>query len=1037
MVSASDRPASDDELLPPIAPLPALEDEIETEEHRLAQLIGSADSDQEADVLPNEAGIKGLRVSDTMRGRIRKLERKGTRAQFRHRIALIGAAELDEKRVRAQQSGAGFLLEAVYEHGTAHWLDPVTAIAPLRDILFKMEAPPVADRGVFYVLTKVARAGISPAAFATHVILPRMSNDYDWRHWKARHIWILDSIADLLSALRQQPPWEKDRLGNTDIITDIALCKYVGRPLARLVGERFSGQESHLEAWRDAWKGFSFRSPAFLLYMRRVVLPCLYRMSGRIDPEQLAPIGRALAGLERSFGRRLDAMKEAAVDSLVANAGLLDGFDDRVQKRAEETQGAGSLLIAKEIKAYIELANELSNFDAGPALLGRLAAMSLKLDGSFLADALALVSALQRREGTALLRWHVEYLGRLLPAKRSAFIEEVKSSGGVYPACPFRKYRLTRPEQCDVSELAAACGFSPEQIDSMRQAAGGVLGIDTLRDRLFLARPALADIFRTLATEVSAGYDREWNQDRLAALASDGPAIQELLLRSLIPGLPRKLAQFAGFDALFADFARVLEGPHVPLQLTVEVASGLPAGGHVEPAGRDAARSRLAMGLFEKTWLSLTVKEPDSECGETFAGLGKVLTSLQRTLDSEYSRALNVEATAREKQANSIPLPEQDPEVIRLGAQVKKLDKLFKILEYIPANRQDPRRFIAAIMFAAWFGEPGDELSMPVLQAALARYGESAVVKELLHQLVADISPADIAISFLGVEQAGQLCDLLDALCVALASDTALLECMEAIRQENGELLDCLQNSSPAESLPFSLVALDAAFRRLCEYGRICLELAKWRDLLGKLSQDQSPKRHLHVTLSRSPLDVLSPFMGGRNQAADDPAVANFLKRPGVLTGRIADEPSGALLGSCLFAYQQGGGNSGLPEKYWQFFAIEPSRVLLRSMGSRSFLAVYLAFRALAEGLAKKTGMPVVMPGNGQTLLLSRDPAFAAIVDSYERKTPAPPVHDTRGIGLYGVSQYGQTGLLVIDPRRPASFRAVRELKALGCLAAG
>ncbi|MBU0956526.1 MAG: hypothetical protein KKI09_13935 [Spirochaetes bacterium] len=1092
-------PDYDESVLPPIAPLPSSDDELENELHRgklaaeavaktadpgtlveAARAAGEAESAQSAgggqeDAGPegalavDEAAIGALRVSESMRATVRAMEKKGTRSQFRHRIALIGAAELDQKRVRVQQSGAMLLLEAVYQHGAPHWLDPLVAIKPLRDILFKMEAPPVADRGVFYVLTKAARAGISPAAFATHVVLPRMASDYDWRRWKARHVWILDSIVDLLASLRSQPPWDAERLGDTSIITDIALCKYVGRPLARLVSERLTGQEGHLESWRDAWRSFSFKSPAFLHYMRRVVLPCLYRMSGRIDPEQLAPIGRALSVLERSLGRRLNSMSARTQELFTAKADLPDSFDLRVQRRADETQGGGSLVIARELRAYIELANMLSAFDAGPALLGRLSAMSVKLDGELLTDALALTAVLEKREGTAVLRWHFEMLGRTPKNKRSVFIQETKASGGVYPGCPQRRLQLPDPHKPDASALALACGFSEDQLNLFAGEGGGIAVVDSLHSRMLTADPGLAESYRQLVQDVCRGRDRAWDNRRLSEWSSRGPVIEELLLRSLIPGLSGQDRSLCSTSALFLKWGKILEGPFVPARLTVQVPVGLPAGGLIEPAGRDAARARVDLASFEKIWAALSVREPDAECAEAFAGLGRRLTALQRQLDIEHARAIteeqetlgrsvglsaetgNVpaadlesysEAGARLQVAGNGRLPEDDPLVQRLRHDVGILDSMFKGLEDVPVNKRDPRRFALAIRAAALYAEPGDAISLAVLEAALARYGETVVFKRLATQVAVELSPLDVATAFMGVEQAALICDGLDALCAAMAADADLAAALLAILHEGGALAACFlrEPAGPPLATAVSPAELIYWFRELCGFGSLCLELARWRDLLARLSEQKPPQTSLHALVSRSPLDVLAQFVGSTPGLGLDAGRISLLERPGVLVGRLCDEGAGIIVGSCLFIY----GNTDLHNhadaqasgvsKFWQLCALQVSRSVLRQLGSKSYLLVYLAFRALAEAVAKKTKLPVLLPADSASMLLSSDQALASLAENYEKTAGSTLLPESPLLALDGKPVSGPA-LLLIEPETGSGFRAARELQNLGGLA--
>ncbi len=455
-----------------------------------------------------DANADSLRLSDRLRMRIRSMEREGSSQPFRHRIALIGMAELDGKRPLRLRSGAFRLLEAVYAKGQPHWTDPVLAIAPLRELLFKEQAPPGSDRGLFYVLHRVAAAGISPAAFASHIMVPRMQRDHDWRRWRARHTWVLDTIADLLIDLRKAPPWNAPRIANDSILSDIALCKYVGRPLARLSGSRIENQEAHLAAWTGAWKALSLKDERFLSFLRAALLPCFYRLSGKIDPEQLAPMGRSIIALERGLAPRLSAMSEGAYKAIMAQESFADSMDKRIERRSGSESLAWELV--QELKAYLEALVSLARFDAGPALMGEASSISLRSDPAYLRDAARMLELCRAAEGAGLLHWQLEALARLDPEGRAIFLEELKQAGGLYPGYPARQ------------PISPAGAFFPEPARLMAVLAKG----DQSLGRLALALPATLDCARL----------RPAHADALRAALSPGLARFEALIGSMVLG---------------------------------------------------------------------------------------------------------------------------------------------------------------------------------------------------------------------------------------------------------------------------------------------------------------------------------------------------------------------------------------------------------------------------------------------------------------------------------------------------------------------
>ncbi len=1004
-------------LLPPIAPLPQSDDELDLPEYHPS----------DAHSINADANTDSLKISDTLRARIRVLEKAGTRAQFRHRLSLIGAAELDESRVHKQKSGAIPLLEAVYAHGAPHWLDPVKAIMPLREIMFKMKAPPVADRGVFYVLTRVARAGISPAAFTTHIVLPRMGNDFEYRAWKSRHIWILDAIADILIDLRGQAPWNADQLGETAILSDIALCKYVGRPLARLVGERFSGQEEHLNAWRDAWRTFTFKSPTFLSFMRRIVLPCLYRLSGRIDPEQLAPIARALAGLERSLGRRLNAMSPASAERFMQSAGLADTFEERIQKRLSD--GLASLTIAKELRAYIELAAELSTLDAGLAVLGRVASISMQTDSGFMADAVTLAKIVVRTEGVAVIRWHLDALARLPAAQRSGFIQETRASNGINPGCMYLRNVDMGLAPPDSRTLGIKLGLTPEMVEGIALRNGGTVGINEVRSLYFKENIDAAGLYQQIASDISRGMDRKWTKEQLTRFDRKGPAFHEMAIRSLIPGIgtgySSQTLKATCFEELADKYIEASKGNTVELFTSINLPAEKPGGGDVEPAGRDAARARVAVDFLEAALKALTQKDGDAECGFSFSELGKEAAVIRRKLEIETARALQEEADARAKaeksgmDANAVPLPRDDKVVRALTERLAIFDSLFDSMKEVPPDKRDPRRFVAIVHACSYFAKQGDEACLAVVTGAATRYSDNETVGRIVKRLRADAAPG-----FLGVEQCALLADAMDAILAAMAQDGPLLA---SLGTEERNFAFLVKKTGKLRSSKLTFDSLDTAFRKVAGYSKITGETAKWRDLLSKLDHAKMIKRKFTIYGSRSSVDAYYGDMGGICLSAH-PELVN---RPGVIVGRLWDEQEQRIRGMCLFVYSQKGAASAGIGKFWYAFAFNPLRSLMRGMGTRELLALYMGYRTLAETLARKTKMPILLAGPGTYGLISNDGAFATLIKNYETAAGAKPVHDADGFNIYYPPSAFAESLLIIDPAVPETFHAEKQLKTM------
>jgi hypothetical protein len=108
-------------------------------------------------------------------------------------------------------------------------------------------------------------------------------------------------------------------------------------------------------------------------------------------------------------------------------------------------------------------------------------------------------------------------------------------------------------------------------------------------------------------------------------------------------------------------------------------------------------------------------------------------------------------------------------------------------------------------------------------------------------------------------------------------------------------------------------------------------------------------------------------------------------------------------------------------------------------MGSRELAILWLGFRAVAEELSARSGLPVLIPGLGQhgpsvPGAISNDGAFATLVANYELAAGSPVVYDASGFSVYYTKAVFTEAAVAIDPRHPESYRAKAELLKLGAL---
>lgn len=899
-----------------------------------------------------DANAASLELPDRLASRIRAHERAGTDQPFRHRIALIGAAKLDLRRPIRLRSGVWQLLEAVYAHGKPHWLDPVHALAPVRELLFNEQAPPGTDRGIYYVLTRLARAGISPAAFASHVVVPRLARDADWRHWRVRHIWVLDAIADMLIELKDAPPWNEPTIGGGLALSDVALCKYAGRPLCRLSGSRMESQATHLAAWMAAWKSFRFSDDRFLSFLRRSVLPCLYRLSGRVDPEQLAPLAHTLAGMERSLGARLSAMGAPAARSCIEE----EGFADRLDARLDRHAGAdGYYGLVRELRAWLDVVTALSKLDSGPALIGLAGELSMASDTGYFSDAAALLSVLRRVEGVSVPRWHLQSLARLGPLERSAFIEETRMAKGVHPTCPGRPPEAeaywsgtaTLAEALSIPDVAA---FRPP---------GGVRALVRVHGARFPEYGALMD---RLLCDIGEGRDAGWTRDTLASWDSAGPAFHELAMRQLFPGLNLAAAapSSRSFGSLWAGRPSAAQS-HGWTNISVACDAD---GAAVPPAVADAIRTKLETGAFDA--LVAALSGDDQASGALFARLGKELADARKNLDG--GAGFGAQAGTR-----------------RLAV----LSAVMDASELVSPVAGDARRLVLALLASAWLLPAGDPDALRAVAATASRFADRPAIHDTVASLKADCEPG-----YPGAMHAALALETVDELARAMRGDERLVAALAS--RELAEVLAVSGKAGDAHA------RLAGALRQCAGYRDRALDLARWRDLAALRSAGPETRRvafrAMHVG---SPLDLYAGAMAGELTGLK-PATSSVVIR-------LWDSGARRFAGASLLS---AGPEPGSPY-FLRLLGLQTATA--RRLGSRELAAVYLAYRSVAERVSEASGRAILVPTRAASL--AGEPAMASLAVRYE--TAGDPESDSGW-------------LRAIDPARPDSFRATRELETLG-----
>ncbi len=944
----------------------------------------------------------------------------------------LAAVELDEARPRERRLGWKSLFIEYCAHGQAHWLDPARAMAHLAEILERFHGETARLRFIMLELLKLARSGLSPDAFLRHVVLPRMAGDMDWRRWRLRHGEALSDLSDMLARMRREPPFDSQRLGDTGVVTDIALCKYAGRPLARLGREQWASLAPERSAYEEAWKRFSFRSRPYLLFLRRNVFPLLYGLSGLIDPQQLVPILEAAADLEAPFARRIGALPPRLAELALESSDLHSDLGAFLASRRE--QGQSWISFARSLRDYLRVARALLSANAGLTLLGWAARfLRSARDESLAGDLAEMIPRLRDSGGVAALTWHARRLRSLPPAARAAFIEGIERAGGLDLAYPYRGILIPQEDEGDLrAEAAVRLARSLDLPGPPEGAERGYSIKAAFREFMESSeeRRAAAEAFFQGAL---AGAERDWSDADLAFMDAPGPAGHELMMRRLIPGLGSGFSLFGLKSPDLTGLRRLYRQADSLSLLAARFDFSLREGrdsseSRLDALSRDELRKRINMDLISRAARAAAEAragdDPELQRqSEAFAALASLQRDARKGLDSLSQRLARADSEAAREGVGEAEREAARRRAAKLKAQAASARARLELMDRVFALREDPAtvpeaRFALCAHLAAFAGKPLDEACAPVLGWAVARWAGPEARRRIAF-LKEDMSPG-----FVTLEQLSLLIGALDSVCRAMIADRRL---EEAMASADPALRGLLAETSPLAGRGVGPESLDAALRRCAGLPRLEAERVKWKEFVDRLSRDERQERHYAVRSSKCFLDAYYGDMGGTCLSSLPDAVL----RPGLLTLRLLDMDEGQIIGSALAAYVAGRPRSFGAGRYWLAFAFNPLHSAATRWNSRQLLMVYLAFRRVLERLCAESGMPVLIAGTSTNGIVSNNMTLQNLILNYELSGGARPVRDAGGFSLlYHEAAYARA-CLAIDPDNPLSFRSERDLPRL------
>lgn len=944
-----------------------------------------------------------------------RAEGKESQISPRQRQGFLAAVELDEARPRESRLGYLGLYKAYLSLGHRHWLDPSAALKPLSDCLLRYSGDGAVLGFIIDLCMDLARANVAPDAFIRHVILPRLANDSDWRRWPERHAEALGSLARFLIQARTKPPFDAERLGQTEVLSDLALCKYLGQALCRMPARELRDRGQDLAEYLGHWASFTFESRRFLCFLRRGPLAFLYRLGGRVDLVQLIAIIKSSSELERPFSARVDALDADLADRVIRQAEFYRDLDACLERRRQA--GSSWTSLARELRAYLDLIKALLGHNAGPSLFSWFASLMGLGRAELLEDCARMLSVLRDTGGLISIHWHTLRLRALGPTQRQAFIDDIAAHGGLAADYAHRDAFLPYdPQSRQLEELSAKLRSSL----NLAPASSGQDSMGLLAKDYGASAPERQRRLDSFWEGVLSGGERRWSAADIDFFDAEGQAGHELLTRRLIPSLGMGFSQFPLKAPLLAKLREdycLADAQSLP---DIQVDLGLFEGQDSAEAGldalsRDGIRKRVSLETSTACLAALAavVEAQGEEAYQSaaFAALGRLIPQSRRALEGIRDRALSAEGPELERLEKS-----------RAKAQ-ERLELLESCFELREAHSPSmPKLLVIALHASAHFLKGAEGQNLECLSwLARRQLGRAELAARL------DFLRQDVQADFLSLEQLSYLVDTLGAIIDANRQAAELGQALAELGQDP-QAADVLSRCSCLRGRGLGPESLDASMRRLIGMAKLEAEKTKWKELVDRHSPNRRRARAYRLRFSKCFLDAYYGDFGGICLSAHP----ELITRPGFFPIRLLDLEARTIMGEALVAFAVSAQPTSFGfQRYWLAFAVNPLSSAVRRWNSRQLLMVYLSFRLCLERLAKASGLPVLLAGYRVNGLASNNQAIQNLIVNYEIPRGGSPVIDARGFNVVYDKASFSRALLIIDPRRVDSFMAESALTGL------
>jgi hypothetical protein len=910
----------------------------------------------------------------------------------KQRLDFKTAVDLDGLRKTEERMGLQALYVAWCENGNSKWLNPSKELGRIRENCQLFRGPVSAMRPLVRVLLHLTKNGVSPHAFLRYVALPRMGDDFDWRNWPTRHFTALSIIADLIIEIKQSAPFDADVMGsgNFRMARDIVVVKFFAQPLAFLP-ERELQIQDYRDTYKEIWKGFYLDNSLHIYFLKRNVLPVLFRYAHRLGFNQLIQILHNIPQIENGFrtfypdDRATQKINDLRIH--LYHRDFLRSIEDRERREFSVTH------IAQELRAYVRIVAALLRARSGIYLCEFFATELRKRKDPLIADLLLrLVNILRDDGGMHIFRWHVERMLALSKSEMQVFLNEIEANHGRHPnyrgLARIFNYHTDTVKKDKLKAAAVSLGVWD---DSLQKA----YVLDEFSERTLLRhylqlKPEHARLIEQVRSDIAHGTENRWQDEQIRVADALPVELFPLIMKSTIPALNTAYSSgmtHNSFGDLFSmrdELPKALSG-EIHHTFSINTFSPELADRLAEDKVRMQINIDLIAGVFE------AIVNPDFSDA---TNLIMILNKMQREMDDRM-RARKADARG------TLQVPE---------GMKQRHDMLRNIMAvYERASRTE--QYVLLMLVTAHLKKP-PEITGVAIRETLKRYMDSHNLRQKFEML-----RIDVATGALQPHQLERIIRVCEDIIAAIISDPELNQLFVRDVRRNSEFEELCLVLTRINSNVLTVHHIDAAAKWLLKVNALNAERGRWLKLIVAEQQVKANPVRYHMRLTKSPLDFYFGHMGGICLASHG---AEILKEDFHVV-RLSNLETQEIVGIALAVLEREKPATAGPRR-WLGFAVN----MIQSFGSKltanEQLLVYMHFRFVYEKLALQTKRPVVLAGNSDRMILSNDSTFRSLILKLERRR-AQRTSAYMSTLVYE-SEAFDDGLLIINPQAPQTLLA-------------